>query len=222
MDIDHIFLRARRNAPEGDALRAFGLTEGSGNRHPGQGTANRRFFFQNAFIELLWIEDEAEAGSAATAPTQLADRLRPDAAGASPFGICFRPAHAHDTAPFPMWQYTPAYLPAGMTVGIGSGVPLAEPMWFFLAQGTPPAAAPAGRRQPLDHRAGLVELTGIAITVPGGGGPSAPSAPAVAALQSGRVTLDAGDAHLMTLTFDGARAGRHHDFRPALPLVIHY
>jgi hypothetical protein len=219
MDIDHIFLRARRNAPEGDALRAFGLTEGSGNRHPGQGTANRRFFFHNAFIELLWIEDEAEANGAATAPTGLADRLRMDAAGASPFGVCFRPSHADDTAPFPLWQYAPAYLPAGMTVGIGSDVPLAEPMWFFLAQGTPPHAAPPARRQPLDHPAGLVELTGVALTVPGD---AARSAPALAALESGRVTIATGDAHRMALTFDGGRAGGRHDFGPALPLVIHY
>ena len=201
MDIDHIFLRARRNAPEGDALRAFGLAEGSGNRHPGQGTANRRFFFHNAFIELLWIEDEAEA------------------AGASPFGVCFRPSHARETAPFPLWPYTPAYLPAGMTVGIGSDVPLAEPMWFFLAQATRPDAAPAGRRQPLDHPAGLVELTGVAVTVPGD---AALSAPALAAIDSGRVAIATGGPHRMALTFDGGRTGRHHDFCPALPLVIHY
>jgi len=219
MDIDHIFLRARRNAPEGDALRAFGLAEGSGNRHPGQGTANRRFFFHNAFIELLWIEDEAEAASAAAAPTQLADRLRPDAAGASPFGVCFRPSHARETAPFPLWPYTPAYLPPGMTVGIGSDVPLAEPMWFFLAQATRPDAAPAGRRQPLDHPAGLVELTGVAVTVPGD---AALSAPALAAIDSGRVAIATGGPHRMALTFDGGRTGRHHDFCPALPLVIHY
>ena len=43
MKIDHVFLRAKRNAPEGDLLREFGLVEGSGNRHPGQGTENRRF-----------------------------------------------------------------------------------------------------------------------------------------------------------------------------------
>ena len=45
MHLDHIFIRARPGAPEAEALKAFGLTEGSPNRHPGQGTANRRFFF---------------------------------------------------------------------------------------------------------------------------------------------------------------------------------
>jgi hypothetical protein len=34
------------------------LTEGTPNIHPGQGTANRRFFFRNAMLELLWVNDE--------------------------------------------------------------------------------------------------------------------------------------------------------------------
>lgn len=42
-------------------LKNFGLTEGTSNRHPGQGTANRRFFFKNFFIELLWLENLEEA-----------------------------------------------------------------------------------------------------------------------------------------------------------------
>lgn len=42
MKIDHVFLRAKRNAPEADLLREFGLVEGGGNRHAGQGTENRR------------------------------------------------------------------------------------------------------------------------------------------------------------------------------------
>jgi len=219
MEIDHLFLRARRDAPEADALRAFGLSEGSGNRHPGQGTANRRFFFDNAFLELLWIEDEDEIRSEATAPTRLAERLQADGADVSPFGVCFRPSSAQDAAPFPTWQYAPGYLPAGMTIGFGRDVPLTEPMWCFFAHGTPPAAAPVERRQPLRHAAGLAALTAVAITVPGTG---VRSAPAVAAQDSGRVAIAPGDAHLMTLTFDDGRAGGRHDFRPGLPLVIHY
>jgi len=219
MDIDHIFLRARRDAPEADALRAFGLAEGSGNRHPGQGTANRRFFFHNAFLELLWIEDEAEIRSEAAAPTRLAERLDADGAGVSPFGVCFRPSSGQDRAPFPTWQYAPGYLPAGMTIGMGVDVPLAEPMWFFFAQGMPPAAAPVERRQPLRHPAGLNVLTAVALTVPGTG---VRSAPAMAAMDGGHVAIETGEAHLMTLTFDGGRSGRRHDFRPALPLVVRY
>jgi hypothetical protein len=69
MEIDHIFICAQPGAPEAEALVRFGLVEGSGNTHPGQGTANRRFFFDNAFIELLWLVNAAEADSATTRPT---------------------------------------------------------------------------------------------------------------------------------------------------------
>lgn len=75
MLIDHIFIAVQPGAPEAAVLADFGLAEGSGNRHPGQGTANRRFFFDNAFIELLWLDNAAEARNDATRPTMLFERL---------------------------------------------------------------------------------------------------------------------------------------------------
>lgn len=50
MVLDHIFICVQPGASEAEALIDFGLTEGSPNRHQGQGTANRRFFFRNAFL----------------------------------------------------------------------------------------------------------------------------------------------------------------------------
>ena len=47
MELDHIFICTEKEAPQGDLLKEFGLVEGSSNIHPGQGTANRRFFFKN-------------------------------------------------------------------------------------------------------------------------------------------------------------------------------
>jgi hypothetical protein len=70
----HLHPRAARR-PEAEALRELGLSEGSGNVHPGQGTANRRFFFANAFLELLWIADEEEIRNGQTRPTMLHERL---------------------------------------------------------------------------------------------------------------------------------------------------
>ncbi|MGA9266227.1 MAG: hypothetical protein WBV79_07185, partial [Rhodomicrobium sp.] len=50
-EIDHIFVLTDMDAPSAGALLRLGLTEGPPNRHPGQGTANRRFFFDNAMLE---------------------------------------------------------------------------------------------------------------------------------------------------------------------------
>ena len=59
-ELDHLFIFAVVGGPEADRLVSLGLTEGSGNVHPGQGTANRRFFFRNTMLELLWVADERE------------------------------------------------------------------------------------------------------------------------------------------------------------------
>jgi hypothetical protein len=47
VELDHAFIACRPGAPEADALLRQGFVEGSPNTHPGQGTANRRFFFDN-------------------------------------------------------------------------------------------------------------------------------------------------------------------------------
>lgn len=63
MEVDHIFICVQSGAPEAETLKKFGLTEGSSNKHPGQGTQNRRFFFKNSFIELIFLNNPEEASS---------------------------------------------------------------------------------------------------------------------------------------------------------------
>ena len=62
MNIDHIFIFVD-SKQSADELIDFGLSEGSGNVHKGIGTANRRFFFENFYLEILWVENEGEAQS---------------------------------------------------------------------------------------------------------------------------------------------------------------
>ncbi len=215
MELDHLFIRALPGAPEAQLLLAAGLLEGSGNRHPGQGTANRRFFFENAFLELLWIDDEAEVCSEATARTQLAQRLG-GANDASPFGVCFRPSPTEQGVPFSTWAYRPGYLPAGMQVDIADDAPLEEPMWFYLEEGSAPEHAPAARRQPMIHTAGVRRITSVTITLP------AQPPYSDAAQASDVVTLRQGDEHLMEICCDHGAAGKRFDCRPGMPLVMTY
>jgi hypothetical protein len=56
VEFDHMFICTQLGAPEADRLVAFGLSEGTPNSHPGQGTACRRFFFRNAMLELAKSE----------------------------------------------------------------------------------------------------------------------------------------------------------------------
>jgi len=211
MQIDHVFIRVSPGGPEAELLRAFGLSEGSGNTHPGQGTANRRFFFANAFLELLWIADAEEIANERTRPTMLRERLSTDGDDtASPFGICFRPAAAFDT-----WDYAPAYLPQGMNIGIASEAPLSEPMWFYTSAGKAPADFDSNRRQPLDHAAGVGSITALRCSLP------SKAVLSEAARASGIAFATDGE-HLLEITFDHAARGLSQDFRPALPLIMHY
>src|SRR5262245_10787585 len=106
VELDHVFLLTSTGAPEADRLVELGLTEGYPNRHPGQGTACRRFFFANAFLEVLWVEDAEEARGAVAHPLRLWERWSGRGAAASPFGVCLRPATpGSGEPPFPTWEY---------------------------------------------------------------------------------------------------------------------
>jgi hypothetical protein len=114
-------------------LLHLGLVEGSGNTHPGQGTANRRFFFDNFMLELVWVSDPGEAQSERSRRTRLWDRLERRDPEVSPFGIIFKPSGgAVRPAPFPTWEYTPAYLPPGLALQVADGTSLYEPELFYL------------------------------------------------------------------------------------------
>lgn len=112
MQLDHIFIRSSKGGIEAETLLEFGLVEGTPNTHPGQGTANRRFFFHNMMIELLWVEDISEVQNERTKPLKLFERLSGTSEVVSPFGICFRPSeNCNSIVPFTCWKYKPVYLP---------------------------------------------------------------------------------------------------------------
>ena len=74
-ELDHVFIcTARGGNAEADRLVTLGLTEGGPNVHPGQGTACRRFFFRNAYLELLWVDKPDEAQSESVRPMRLWER----------------------------------------------------------------------------------------------------------------------------------------------------
>ena len=132
MEFDHVFICVAEPADEAEQLVDFGLVEGTSNHHPGQGTANRRFFFQNAFIEVLFPTDSTELDNELTGPTNLHERFPPKAHHVSPFGVCFRPSNSESNVLFENWSYRPPYLPEHLDVKVARS-PTTEPMWFYLS-----------------------------------------------------------------------------------------
>lgn len=219
MKLDHIFICTQNGAPEGELLKSFGLTEGSPNEHPGQGTANRRFFFQNTMLELLWLRDAHEAQSDLTRPTGLYERCAKLDMAISPFGFCFRPNHESETcAPFAHWIYKPVYLPAHWSIEVGEA-PLQEPMWFFLPFLSASVLTEKTQQQPKTHKTGFKELSSVTVFIPDD---KELSKTGDLANQVAGFNIHAGEQHLLELHFDGVQRGSSQDFRPALPLIIRW
>jgi hypothetical protein len=166
MELDHIFIFVQPSAPEANALTQFGFTEGRRRAHPGQGTTNVCFFFQNAFLELLWTINEDEVRSPVIQPTGLWERSRWHSTNACPFGIAFR---SSSTAPLPfdIWNYQPPYMPAGRAIPIATNSPIQqEPLLFISPARIPPSATPPETRPVLEHPCGVQTITAVTVTLP--------------------------------------------------------
>jgi len=214
IELDHIFVCTSAGAPEADRLLRFGLSEGPSNRHEGQGTANRRFSFKNAMLELFWVSSEKEARSDRTRRTLLWERWSGRGSVASPFGICLRPRDAQtDQASFPGWDYRPSYLPSPLAMQVAEAG-LDEPMWIYFDVLT------RSRREQyfVEHPAGIREITNLVLTCP------APlRSPAAQMVVEARVlSTKPGTEHLLEIEFDHSRRQGVEDFRPQLPLVFKF
>jgi len=138
-ELDHIFIRCQNEASEAQDLRAIGLIEGASRAHPGQGTANRRFFFDNMMLELLYLDGTVITDASNSNRLKLDTRLNPQAKDACPFGLAFRPKLAETTQkPFAGWSYQPSYLPEPLEIWIAenSNKP-SEPLLFYLSFARP-------------------------------------------------------------------------------------
>jgi hypothetical protein len=212
MELDHIFILVAPGGQVADRLLESGFQEGPSNTHPGQGTANRRFYFANSMLEFIWVRDAHEANTGPGRELRFPERSEDPAA--SPFGIIFVPRQDAASAdmPFPGWHYQPAYFPPprGFHVGANSHN-LAEPLCFYF-----PFHAP-GVPRPQPHRNSQT-ISDIVISTP------ATDTTGVLALasQADLLSICSGPAHLMEITLDHHNAGRTEDYRPALPLILHW
>ena len=214
LEVDHAFIACAHEAPEGDALLRLGFVEGSRNTHPGQGTANRRFYFENFMLELIWVANAAEAQSAQTRRTRLWERWSQRQSGVSPFGIVFRAAGDQDSAaPFPTWAYYPSYLPPGLAIQIAEETTLQEPELFYLPFLKMPGVRAA---EPLNHAAPIRRVRSLKVGVPNL--PEISHASRVVESQ-GLVRYFQSQQPILEILF-AAATDLVVDLRPALPLLF--
>lgn len=212
LKLDHVFILVEPGAKAADRLLEHGFQEGPSNTHPGQGTANRRFYFTNGMLEFIWVQDADEARTGPGRNLHFAERAAD--ANASPFGIILVPGEdsVSPDRPFPGWHYQPDYFapPMGFHVGANSQN-LAEPLCFYFPFHDPGGPRPQPTRNPQT-------ISEIVISTP-----SADTEGVLAlASQTDRLSMRLGQEHHMEIRLDQDDAERTEDFRPVMPLILRW
>lgn len=164
LEIDHIFMFVEPDGPELAQLKALGLVETYRREHPGQGTANACFAFDNLFIEVLWIVDPAEALTPAIVRTGLEPRSRWRSAGTCPLGIAWR---GKAKGLIETWDFAPPYLPKGITIDVAcDGDDPRQPMMFTFPGSQAPRDWAEAKRGQLQTKAGFNVVSKVILTLP--------------------------------------------------------
>lgn len=211
MQLDHFFILTEKFAPAAELLADLGLIEGTSNDHPGQGTANRRFFFSNTALELLYVRDadEADAGPG----QKLYFRERASNPRASPIGLVLRCDNDSEEPAFPGWSYQPKYFDSGVSFVVGrNSARLEEPLCICMPHNLP------SRPHQLRSEAPFTEVTELRIHVP----TDNPSSVLEAVGQMEGIHVQTDSPHLLEIAFGHEAGGKRRDFRPRLPLRIYW
>lgn len=212
LQLDHIFIITKPDAPVASQLLALGLNEGNSNVHPGQGTSNRRLFFDNFTIELLFISDAHEAANGAGKQLGLLQRSEDEAA--CPFGLVTRVLDTASNPDFPAWQYFPDYFPKPMCFFVGENSTLmTEPLCICM-----PPSLPKTNGVAEQYANPGWQFTALTIRSP----VSTPSQTLKEFAAIKNVNLELGKPHLMTVQFNDGAAGQSTNLMPELPLQIEW
>lgn len=211
IELDHFFILTDPGAPQAELLSEIGLIEGTSNDHPGQGTANRRFFFSDTMLELAYIRDANEAANGPGSRLRFAERAAD--ANASLFGLIVKETARSAKVPFPGWPYYPDYYGADQYFHIGENSDLLEEPLCICA----PFDAPLPANQPAPADA-FSRVTKVHISVQ----VTQPSSVLEAIAQCERISLQLDGPHLMEVVFNEEQQGQYRDLRPGLPLVLRW
>ncbi|WP_256105957.1 VOC family protein [Streptomyces sp. ODS05-4] len=214
LQFDHLvlFVKSERDASAAvTVLEDAGYCAGSSNKHPGQGTANRRVFFDNAYLEFLFPTNLHVVASPAIARTGIAQRFR----YGCPFGVGLREM-SDGNLPFPTWEFGPHYLPDSARIRMASCSSDAwQPLLFTISfEARPDHDA----REPLEHAAGRTSIGEALITSPGMNS-SNPAMVAVSRLAP--LTFSDGARPACEVVLELARSRGVVDLHPFVPVRLH-
>ena len=211
IELDHIFLLTAVGAPIADLVAAEGLTEGSSNIHSGQGTSNRRFFFQNTTLEFLYVHDILETHDGPASGLRFKDRSIDSSA--SPFGLVMRTIEGNSDIPFKGWKYCPDYFDNGICFFVGENSNnIKEPLCICM-----PDNLPQRKEIPIPENSNWV-LSELRISIP----VATISKPLIEISKCHNIVLELNKPNCLELTFNHGKKGMRKDFRSNTPLILNW
>ena len=129
--INHIFIFCDNHDEVAQEFIDFGFVEGSSRVHENQGTRNRKFYFDNFFLEIIWVHDVDEVTNDITSLTKLYERSKYSENGYSPFGLCLNYAEEDNALFTNFLEYLPTYLPQDMLIEVLTNEKAPSLPWTF-------------------------------------------------------------------------------------------
>jgi len=210
LELDHVFILVKPEAQVADLLVSLGMEESFSRVHKGQGTSNRRFELSNGMLEFLWVRDGDEANDGPGRDLVL--QQRSEISEASPFGIILhRKDNVNLDMPFMGWKYQPDYFkpPMSFHIGMNSNI-LLEPLCIYVPFIEPEVRKiEEGAFKSLSHVKiyTTMEKLSDVLTITD---------------TADRLSIAYANEHLMEVTLDDNKCGLSKDFRPEIPLIIHW
>ena len=134
MKTNHIFIFCDNHEEVVNELLAFGFMEGSNRIHPNQGTQNRKFYFNDFFIEILWVHNFDEIQNERSKKSKLYERAEHKTNTCSAFGLCLNYSKEEDELFENCYKYKPSYIPSNMFIEVLKNEDSPSLPWTFRWQ----------------------------------------------------------------------------------------
>jgi hypothetical protein len=224
VELDHVYIVVPDHRAAIHRLLEAGLTIDTTTvmaHHDGAGTASTAAIFDNAYLEILWVEPSVRVSDV---NVRNLDRTARAAAWSStapsPFGVGLRrTAGAPDSLPYRGARESPEWIEPGTSFFAFETFNDDEPNVFvvpqYMALTTGIEQLRATRPALLDHALGVRRLTHLVIDTD-----ALPTAVEEAGLSS--VEFRASTTPRLELIFDDGQRGATAALRPTLPLILRY
>jgi len=221
VELDHVFVVVHSGGEaEIAALRSAGFKVGSRiAKHAGQGTASVAVLFENAYLELIWLDSSVSIDPEHAADAKWFEEAAAwRTSGHSPFGLGLRRLSGDASAlPVPVQREPAPWLEPGAAYELlrQPAEPLAADFFVVPAMASLPSWIRKRSPELLQHVSGDREITLVRVHGPRNHQPAA-----FGVLRPRPVEMIRASEPLLELHLDHGVRRQRTDLRPILPLVF--